>query len=282
MSEVSKVSKAEQILILDPKNELHFKGPYSEVVTSYLKITNPSTRRVCFKVKTTAPKRYCVRPNNGIIDAKGQATIAVMLQPFDLDQLDKNKHKFMVQAVYAPEGEVNQESLWKEVAPETIMDSKLKCVFDVPAGQAQPSVVESSGTASNQFSSVHSTSAVSSGSPHSPPFGMEGDNEESGLSKRLSSEEKRYTEENRKLKDEVTHLRQEIMYLKEEGLKQRMKSASGSAAATTPADLLAQQYAGKEYGKQGNELSQIFLNPQVLALGIVLFVFGVIIGKVLF
>lgn len=86
-------------------------GPFTEVVTSYLRLTNPADQRVCFKVKTTAPKRYCVRPNNGIVDPGHTATIAVMLQPFDVDnQAEKNKHKFMVQTMFAPEGDINQVS----------------------------------------------------------------------------------------------------------------------------------------------------------------------------
>ena len=44
-------------------------GPFTDVVTATLKLTNPTDRNVCFKVKTTAPRRYCVRPNSGIIDA---------------------------------------------------------------------------------------------------------------------------------------------------------------------------------------------------------------------
>uniref|UniRef100_A0A4X2LT58 VAMP associated protein B and C n=1 Tax=Vombatus ursinus TaxID=29139 RepID=A0A4X2LT58_VOMUR len=44
-------------------------GPFTDVVTTNLKLGNPSDRNVCFKVKTTAPRRYCVRPNSGIIDA---------------------------------------------------------------------------------------------------------------------------------------------------------------------------------------------------------------------
>ena len=42
-------------------------GSYAEVCKTTLKLTNPSERRVLFKVKTTAPKSYCVRPNSGII-----------------------------------------------------------------------------------------------------------------------------------------------------------------------------------------------------------------------
>lgn len=80
-------------------------------------MTNPSEKRVCFKIKTTAPKRYCVRPNSGMIEPKNSTKIAVMLQPspsVDSQQINefKNKHKFMVQTTFAPDdGEVNQENL---------------------------------------------------------------------------------------------------------------------------------------------------------------------------
>lgn len=37
--------------------------------------------------------------------------LAVSLQPFDYDPLEKNRHKFMVQSMFAPQGEINQEVL---------------------------------------------------------------------------------------------------------------------------------------------------------------------------
>ena len=42
-------------------------GSYAEVCKTTLRLSNPSDKRVLFKVKTTAPKSYCVRPNSGII-----------------------------------------------------------------------------------------------------------------------------------------------------------------------------------------------------------------------
>uniref|UniRef100_A0A3B3BZF4 MSP domain-containing protein n=1 Tax=Oryzias melastigma TaxID=30732 RepID=A0A3B3BZF4_ORYME len=73
--------------------------PFTDVVTATLKLTNPTDRNVCFKVKTTAPRRYCVRPNSGIIDAGTSINVSVMLQPFDYDPNEKSKHKFMVQSL---------------------------------------------------------------------------------------------------------------------------------------------------------------------------------------
>lgn len=73
------------------------------MVTSKIKLTNPSNDRICFKVKTTAPKRYCVRPNNGVVEPNSTTTVIVMLQPFDFDSAaDKNKHKFMIQTLVEP------------------------------------------------------------------------------------------------------------------------------------------------------------------------------------
>ncbi|XP_061095961.1 vesicle-associated membrane protein-associated protein A-like isoform X1 [Conger conger] len=126
------MSKLEQILILDPPHDLRFKGPFTDVVTTNLKLKNPSEKRVCFKVKTTAPRRYCVRPNSGIIDAGTTVTVSVMLQPFDYDPNEKSKHKFMVQTTFAPPNVSDMEAVWKDAKPDELMDSKLRCVFELP------------------------------------------------------------------------------------------------------------------------------------------------------
>ncbi|KAG9340660.1 hypothetical protein JZ751_021216 [Albula glossodonta] len=56
----------------------------------------------------------------------------VMLQPFDYDPNEKSKHKFMVQSLLAPPEMTDMEGVWKEAKPEELMDSKLRCVFEMP------------------------------------------------------------------------------------------------------------------------------------------------------
>lgn len=51
-------------------------GPFTVPVTSFMKLTNPSDKRVMFKIKTTAPKKYCVRPNSGILEPHTATEIA--------------------------------------------------------------------------------------------------------------------------------------------------------------------------------------------------------------
>lgn len=71
---------------IDPQHHLlSHAGPFTEVVTTNLKLKNPSDRKVCFKVKTTAPRRYCVRPNSGMIESGATVTVsgkALYLQTF--------------------------------------------------------------------------------------------------------------------------------------------------------------------------------------------------------
>ena len=43
-------------------------GPFNTTVKEILNVTNPSGLKVAFKVKTTSPKLYCVRPNAGILE----------------------------------------------------------------------------------------------------------------------------------------------------------------------------------------------------------------------
>ncbi|KAF6735443.1 Vesicle-associated membrane protein-associated protein B [Oryzias melastigma] len=126
------MARPEQVLVLEPQHELKFRGPFTDVVTATLKLTNPTDRNVCFKVKTTAPRRYCVRPNSGIIDAGTSINVSVMLQPFDYDPNEKSKHKFMVQSLLVPYDMTDMEGVWKEAKPEELMDSKLRCAFEMP------------------------------------------------------------------------------------------------------------------------------------------------------
>lgn len=49
-------------------------GGSNIVVTTDLKLTNPTTDDIGYKVKTTAPTRYAVRPNSGVLRS-GESTI---------------------------------------------------------------------------------------------------------------------------------------------------------------------------------------------------------------
>lgn len=199
------MSKLDQVLILDPPSDLRFKGPFTDVVTTNLKLKNPSDRRVCFKVKTTAPRRYCVRPNSGVIDAGATVTISVMLQPFDYDPNEKSKHKFMVQTIFAPPNVSDMDSLWKDAKPDELMDSKLRCVFELPSENDKVNDVEATKAAPmmNSMKSEPSAAAM-------PVAASLDDTEVKKVMdkcKRMQTEISKLTEENRQLKDDGIRMR---------------------------------------------------------------------------
>ncbi|XP_006896980.1 PREDICTED: vesicle-associated membrane protein-associated protein B [Elephantulus edwardii] len=226
----------------------HTTGPFTDVVTTNLKLGNPTDRNVCFKVKTTAPRRYCVRPNSGIIDAGTSINVSVMLQPFDYDPNEKSKHKFMVQSMFAPSDTSDMEAVWKEAKPEDLMDSKLRCVFELPAENDKPHDVE--------INKIISTTASKTETP--------------AVSKSLSAslddtEVKKVVEECKRLQGEVQRLREENRHLKDDdgsGLRMR-KSAQSSSPGPAPAPA-------REEG----------LSTRLLALVVLFFIVGVIIGKI--
>lgn len=119
-------------LELIPNGDLIFKGPFNVVSNTTLKVSNSGTERLAYKIKTTAPKRYCVKPNSGFLDPRGLASIQVMLQPQAAGQQDdRSKHKFMVQWAAVPNTYSDDvENFWKQdLTKSNVQDSKLKCIF---------------------------------------------------------------------------------------------------------------------------------------------------------
>ncbi|XP_019907277.1 vesicle-associated membrane protein-associated protein B isoform X3 [Esox lucius] len=219
------MARQEQVLQLEPPHELKFRGPFTDVVTATLKLSNPTDRNVCFKVKTTAPRRYCVRPNSGIIDAGTSINVSVMLQPFDYDPNEKSKHKFMVQSMLAPYDMTDMDQVWKEAKPEELMDSKLRCAFELPL-----------------------------------------ENDKTSASSSLDDGEvKKIMEECKRLQMEVQRLREENKQIREDdGLRKRKVTSMASSPHSSSSQAMM-----KEEG----------LSTRVLALCVLFFVIGVIIGK---
>lgn len=159
-------------LLLEPSNELRFKGPFDDYVTVSLTIRNPTEKRIAFKIKTTAPKRYCVKPNSGVLDPGQLMKVNVLLQPFVYDPNEKNKHKFMVQYLYLNDQEIQLAvndilNMWKDVDGKRLLDLKLKCIFDytdvdvASKGGSQPKEsLQSTANETSIYSSVDTTNTT--------------------------------------------------------------------------------------------------------------------------
>ncbi|XP_011691202.1 PREDICTED: vesicle-associated membrane protein/synaptobrevin-binding protein [Wasmannia auropunctata] len=208
--------KPEQVLIIEPQNELRFRGPFTGgPVTSYIKLINPTNKKVYFKIKTTAPKRYCVRPNSGALKPKDVTEIAVCLQPYDFDPSEKNKHKFMVQTVVAPDDDDDEYPIdvWKDINPDQLMDSKLKCVFENPV----------TSTTSTAKTTATSTTTKADSNTTNGKNKTVGDSVKSSPKVFGEAEEKllKAAQEVNQLRVEESTLRQENLQLREDLMKWR-------------------------------------------------------------
>ena len=79
-----------EFVTLIPASEVSFKindidenqANVAQQLISNFKIRNTSqTRNIVYKIKTTAPRNYVVKPNQGIIGAQGEAVVEITFVP---------------------------------------------------------------------------------------------------------------------------------------------------------------------------------------------------------
>ncbi|KAI0076332.1 VAMP-associated protein [Panus rudis PR-1116 ss-1] len=151
---------------INPRDVLGFPRPLTQHVKRTLSITNPNDEPVAFKVKTTAPKLYCVRPNSGRVEPGETLEVQVMLQamkeepPLNI----KCKDKFLIQSTkITPEKEhLSLTDLWSGEAPEDIHSQKIRVAYLPPEGQTVPEEDEHNqssvlNTSDTRFHTVHQT-----------------------------------------------------------------------------------------------------------------------------
>ncbi|ANB13672.1 phosphatidylinositol-binding protein SCS2 [Sugiyamaella lignohabitans] len=116
---------------------LVFHAPFSEQATKPLVLKNTSDRKLAYKIKTTAPKLYCVRPNASVIEAGQTIEVSIIRQAKDQPKpTEKSKDKFLV--LTAPvSDEILENSdiskLWatlEETSKDTIVNKKIKVNYE--------------------------------------------------------------------------------------------------------------------------------------------------------
>ncbi|CAO3700825.1 unnamed protein product [Rhizopus stolonifer] len=129
-------------VIVRPSEKLVFNGPFTRLTKESIFVKNPSDRPIVFKVKTTAPKQYCVRPNVGTIEANSELEVQIILQPFKKEPPEdyKCKDKFLVQTTFQNESlGPNMEEMWANLETtdkKSIHQYKILCVFAGPKNEA--------------------------------------------------------------------------------------------------------------------------------------------------
>uniref|UniRef100_A0A804RKX8 MSP domain-containing protein n=1 Tax=Zea mays TaxID=4577 RepID=A0A804RKX8_MAIZE len=97
-------SHSKDLLEIEPL-ELRFPFETKKQISCSMQLTNRTDDYIGFKVKTTSPKKYCVRPNSGIVPPRSTSDVIVTMQAQKEAPPDMQcKDKFLVQSVVVAEG----------------------------------------------------------------------------------------------------------------------------------------------------------------------------------
>ncbi|KAL4873153.1 hypothetical protein BDV12DRAFT_160475 [Aspergillus spectabilis] len=136
-------------ILLDPP-ELGFKRPFNREVCQILHLTNNNQDAVVFKVKTTAPKHYCVRPNSGRIEPGKHVEVQVLLQAMKDEPAPdaKCKDKFLVQTVGVTKDMefANVGSIFEKATKSAIQERKIRVIWMAPDAPSPDSHEGPNGT----------------------------------------------------------------------------------------------------------------------------------------
>ncbi|XP_042457269.1 vesicle-associated protein 1-2-like [Zingiber officinale] len=127
---------AGEMLVEIHPQELRFTFELKKQSSCSVQLVNKSKDFVAFKVKTTSPKRYCVRPNTGIILPRSTCDFIVIMQaskeiPSDMQLKDK----FLIQTTVVPYGSMDEDIIPSFFSKETgryIQENKLRVVLVSP------------------------------------------------------------------------------------------------------------------------------------------------------
>nr|GLL28093.1 vesicle-associated protein 1-2-like [Ipomoea trifida] len=132
---------AEELLIIDPL-ELRFPFELRKSISCSFELLNKTDSHAAFKVKTTNPRKYTVRPNSGVVPPRSRCNVTVTMQPQSEAPLDMQcKDKFLIQCVSTHPGvtpkDISQETFNKEVG-KNVQECKLKVVYVSPPRPPSP------------------------------------------------------------------------------------------------------------------------------------------------
>ncbi|GAV67602.1 Motile_Sperm domain-containing protein [Cephalotus follicularis] len=142
-----------QLISVHP-DELKFLFELGKQSYCDLKVVNNTEHHVAFKVKTTSPKKYFVRPNTGVIQPWDSCMIRVTLQaqreyPPDM----QCKDKFLLQStIVAPHTDVDElpPDTFNKDGGKTIEECKLRVLY-ISAASAQGNSEDPTGSPEGNY-----------------------------------------------------------------------------------------------------------------------------------
>lgn len=192
-------------------SELKMPFELKKANSGCIELVNKTDERVAFKVKTTNPKKYAVRPTSGIVPPGGSCAVTITMQaPKEIPQDYHCKDKFLVQSVVVQAG-ITHRDIVPEMftrAPDRVVEEfKLRVIY-IPANPPSPVPEEDEEEIADtdvdhevfRQSMIHAASRQGHTSGSEPSF-----DEEVSM---VTSEIVKYVDENKKLQQEMELLRE--------------------------------------------------------------------------
>nr|XP_009401982.1 PREDICTED: vesicle-associated protein 2-1-like [Musa acuminata subsp. malaccensis] len=146
------MSAGGQMISVHPE-ELTFELELEKPSYCNIKVANNTEHHVAFKVKTTSPTKYFVRPNASVVQPWDSCTVTVSHQAQKEYPPDMQcKDKFLIQSAKVPPSsdmdEIPSDTFNKDSA-KVIEELKLRVVYTFPSQSGHANSEEESGLASS-------------------------------------------------------------------------------------------------------------------------------------
>eukprot|EP00933_Yihiella_yeosuensis_P076791 TRINITY_DN86744_c0_g1_i1.p1 TRINITY_DN86744_c0_g1~~TRINITY_DN86744_c0_g1_i1.p1 ORF type:complete len:250 (+),score=42.05 TRINITY_DN86744_c0_g1_i1:86-751(+) len=139
------------LLQVEPDTTLNFcKTPTNTSPSRVLKLTNVSSGNVAFKVKTTAPKSYLVRPSSGTLRPRETSEVQIILQNGD----GRVDHRFLVQAAAVASSTAVSREQWQEFSKDQVQEQRLNVHLEESGADTATAGTESFGSRASPATTV--------------------------------------------------------------------------------------------------------------------------------
>ncbi|XP_039036300.1 vesicle-associated protein 1-2-like [Hibiscus syriacus] len=202
-------------LLTSEPSELKFTFELRKQISCSLQLSNKTDNYVAFKVKTTNPKKYCVRPNAGVVLPRSTCEVMVTMQaqkeaPPDMQCRDK----FLLQSVKVNDGVTTKDitaEMFNKEAGHVVEECKLRVVYVSPP-PVQEGSEEGSSAGVSDSDGRHANAAEFASGARAFTEGLAAQDmssEARALVTKLTEEKNKAIQKNNKLRQELELLRHE-------------------------------------------------------------------------
>ncbi|XP_041983923.1 motile sperm domain-containing protein 2-like [Aricia agestis] len=132
-----------EMLQINPSSLIIFNVVNDEI-TGQFTIKNMDEGPISFKIRTTSPEKFRVRPSSGVLTGGSSQTIVIVVQP-EFQMRNVSKDMFLVMSVQIPKTDLSANELrevWQKSSGSKVDEYRLKCQFPIKEIQKNGKVNE--------------------------------------------------------------------------------------------------------------------------------------------